>query len=330
MTENSEGKKMANAPGRSHRKGISLIELAEMFPDENAAVEWFEAWHWPNGEIVCTRCGSLNAYRVKSGKPMPYRCRDCRRYFSLKTGTAMEASNIPLRKWAFAIYLELTNLKGISSMKLHRDLRVTQSTAWFMLHRIREGLATERRQAFAGPVEVDETYVGGKEANKHAKKRLNVGGGTGGKVAVVAAKDRDSKQVVAEVVESVDGVTLTDFVDSNASPETMVYTDGSTAYKGRENHKAVKHSVGEYVRGMVHTNGVESFWSMLKRGYHGTYHRMSEKHLQRYVNEFAGRHNIRDMDTVDQMAHVVAGMVGRRLLYRDLIKPVPGMDRTAV
>ena len=321
---------MANAPGKSHRKGISLIELAEMFPDENAAVEWFEAWHWANGEIVCMRCGSLNAYRVKFGKPMPYRCRDCRRYFSLKTGTAMEASNIPLKKWAFAIYLELTNLKGISSMKLHRDLKVTQSTAWFMLHRIREGLATEGRQAFIGPVEVDETYVGGKEGNKHAKKRLNVGGGTGGKVAVVAAKDRDSNQVVAEVIESVDAEALTDFVDSNASHDTMVYTDGSTAYRGRENHEAVKHSVGEYVRGMVHTNGVESFWSMLKRGYHGTYHRMSEKHLQRYVNEFAGRHNIRDMDTVDQMAHVVAGMVGRRLLYRDLIEPVPGMDRTAV
>ena len=119
-----------SGPGKYHRNGISLIELAEMFPDENAAVTWFESWHWPDSEIVCMRCGSLNAYRVKSGKPMPYRCRDCRRYFSLKTGTAMEASNIPLKKWAWAIYLELTNLKGVSSMKLHRDLKVTQSTAW--------------------------------------------------------------------------------------------------------------------------------------------------------------------------------------------------------
>ena len=135
-----------------------------------------------------------------------------------------------------------------------------------MLHRIREGLASETRQAFAGPVEVDETYVGGKEANKHASKRLHVGGGTGGKMAVVAAKDRDSNQVVAEVIENVNGGTLTYFVDSNASPETMVYTDGSTVYKGRKNHEAVKHSMGEYVRGMAHTNGVESFLEHVEAG----------------------------------------------------------------
>ena len=183
------------APGKAHRKGISLMELADMFPTEEAAVKWFEAWHWPDGEMACMRCGSVNAYRVKSGKPMPYRCRDCRRYFSLKTNTSMEASNLPLRKWAYAIYLEITSLKGVSSMKLHRDLNITQSSAWFMKHRIREGLASETRRMFSGPVEVDEAYFGGKRKNmSNAKRATLTGRGPKGKQAVVAAKDRETKQ----------------------------------------------------------------------------------------------------------------------------------------
>ena len=250
---------------------------------------------------------------------MPYRCRDCKRYFSLKTNTAMEASNLPLRMWAFAIYLELTNLKGVSSMKLHRDLRISQPSAWFMLHRIREGLAAAVPREIDGPAEVDETFFGGLEKNKHIRKRIGKGRGTVGKTVVVGAKDRITGKVIAEVVKGTDKRTLQGFVRNRTKEGAKIYTDEHGAYRGLPNHETVRHSVSEYVNGQAHTNGVESFWSMLKRGYHGTYHRMSPKHLQRYVNEFAGRHNIRSLDTLQQMEHVVAGMVGRRLLYKDLI-----------
>ena len=317
---------MASGPGKSHRKGISLMELANRFPTEDAARAWFESIAWPTGDMACLKCGSTNAYRVKSGKPQPYRCRDCRSYFSLKTNTALAGSNLTLKQWAWGIYLVVTHLKSVSSMKLHRDLGVTQKTAWFMLHRIRETWGGGNGASFSGPVEVDEAYFGGKRANmSNAKRKELEGTGRGpvGKTAVVAAKDRETKRVAARVVASVDGETLNSFVDGHADPGAEVYTDGSTCYKGRENHQSVAHSAGEYVKYLegakIHTNGVESFWSMLKRAHKGTFHRLSAKHLQRYVSEFAGRHNIRELDTIDQMQDVVAGLVGRRLLYRDLI-----------
>ncbi len=317
---------MASGPGKSHRKGISLMELANRFPTEDAAREWFESIAWPDGEMACLKCGSANAYRVKSGKPQPYRCRDCRSYFSLKTNTALAGSNLTLRQWAYGIYLVVTNLKSVSSMKLHRDLGVTQKTAWFMLHRIRETWGGGDGAAFAGPVEVDETYMGGKRKNMSTAKRKELAGtgrGPVGKTAVVGAKDRKTNRVAARVVDAVDGATLNAFVDGHTDSDASVYTDGSSAYKGRPNHRSVAHSAGEYVRylaeGKIHTNGVESFWSMLKRAHKGTFHRLSPKHLQRYVSEFAGRHNIRDRDTIDQMEDVVAGLVGRRLMYRDLV-----------
>ena len=304
-------------PGQSFRKGLSLPELVRMFPDDTAAEAWLVDTRWPNG-VQCPNCGS---WRVQSGtehKTMPYRCRECRKRFSVRSKTVMAASNLGFQVWLLAIYLLTTGIKGTSSMKLHRDLGVTQKTAWHLSHRIR-AMWQAGDFLLSGPVEADETYIGGKETNKHESRKLKLGRGTIGKTPVTGVKDRSTKEVRVQVTQPVNRATVQEFVEDHVSPDAMLYTDESSAYDGLPNHETVRHSIGEYVQEQAHTNGIESFWSLLKRGYYGTYHKMSDKHLARYIGEFAGRHNARAVDTIEQMTLMAQGMMGKRLTYQELI-----------
>ena len=299
-------------------RAISTFEFLSQIPDEVAATEFLERKRWGDTPR-CPRCGTKDVARTPRTAPMPWRCPDCRKYFNVRTGTVMAATRIPLRKWLYAIYLFHTSRKGVSSLQLSKELGLTYKSAWFLGHRIREAMQ------FPGPlldgeVEIDETYFGGKNRWRHGSKKMPNGGP---KQVVIGLKQRDTGVVVAFPIRIADRFNLKLTVMDNVEPDCMVYTDGHPGYQNipAYPHEWVAHSTGEYVRDMAHTNGIESFWSLLKRGYHGTYHYMSFKHLHRYVDEFAHRQSSGTGNGYDVIGDTCNQMQGKRLMYKNLVGP---------
>ena len=297
---------------------LTLPQLFDRFPDDAAAERW------PDG-VRCPSCDAEDVQARPTRKPQPYRCRVCRRDFSVKTATVMHGSNLGCRVWVIA-YLLTSRPKGVSSRQLHRDLGISYKTAWHLSHRIREAYRTDPVLC-RGPAEVDETYVGGRETNKHADKKLRAGRGTVGKTPLAGLKNRPGNAIRVAVVPDNRQATLQAFVRAHLTPGARLYTDEAAAYQGLSDyrHASVRHRGGEYGRGPVHTNGIESFRALFKRGFRGTYHSMSPKHLHRYAREFEGRHNHKADGALQHMACLVQGMVGRRLTYWELTSsPWPG------
>ena len=289
-------------------KTLSLNDLFKLFSTERKAVRWLERSRWGD-KPICAHCGGNEKLTVAKTKKHTYWCCGCHKHFTVKTGSVMHGSNLDVQKWAIAIYAVLTARKGVSSLQMSKELGITQKSSWFMLQRIREA-CRQKQFKLEGIVEVDETYIGGKEGNKHESKKLHAGRGGVGKNAVLGMRQRGGK-VKAKPVENVEG-------------ESIVVTDDHRAYLGLIGvyHHPVNHSAGEYVKGMAHTNSIESVWSVFKGGINGTYHHVNNKHLQRYVDEFAFRLNEGncEVDTIDRMESLVKGMGGKRITYKELIK----------
>ena len=300
---------------------ISALQFFEMFPDAEHARVYLEKLRW-DGKPACPHCGRTDRITARKGKRLGfYRCRPCKAEFTVRTASIYERSSVPLHKWLYAIYLVVTARKGISSLQLSKEIGVTQKTAWFLLGRLREACAGDLEK-LRGTIEVDETFIGGKYANMHQSKRPGYGNNlTDNKTAVVGARQRGGR-LKARAVPNTTAKTLQGFVAEVAEPGSKVFTDDAAMYKDMPNvrHASVKHSLGEYVRGRVHTNNMEGVWSVLKRSINGTWHHVSAKHLQRYIDEAAFRLNEGNCEihTLDRMAAFVRNAFLHRSTYKEL------------
>ena len=291
-------------------KGPSLIEVSQRFATEEACIDHFERIRWPEG-LRCIRCGERRVFKFdtkgKTDKPRHlYECVDCRYQFSVTTGTIFHDSHTPLTKWFLAIYMICSAKKGVSAKQLQRDLKVTYKTAWYMAHRVRLAMKEDEAfcEKFGGIVEVDETYIGGRTKGR-------TGRGAGNKIPVVGMKERTSGKVRLKALKDVSQSSLAAFIRQHAKPRTTVYTDEFASYEWIDSsefaHDAVKHSETYVKYGpigqQIHTNGVEGVWSLFKRGIVGQFHKISEKYLPLYLDEFAYRFNNRHC--VNLMDHVL-------------------------
>jgi transposase-like protein len=300
---------------------ISTFELFEKFPDQEAARLYIEGRLWPNGPR-CPVCGL--GERVTERKGGFYRCNQCKEDFTVRTGTIFERSHVPLHKWVYAMYLLVTARKGISSMQLSKEIGITQKSAWFVLHRLREACGHDLKK-LRGIIEIDETYIGGIEANKHEHKKLKAGRGTIGKTAVLGMREHDGR-TVATPIPNTDAGTVHSEIHRHVEIGSALHTDEAGAYAGIGgmffDHDTINHSEGEFARGGVTTNGVESVFAVLKRGLIGVYHHASPKHLGRYVDEFAFRLNEGSVKhhTLARLESLVGATAGKRLTYKTLIQ----------